>query len=117
RDGIMSDPLSNYLTRVSRRALLSRAAKAGALLVVSQPLISCGSDLTTGENSNDDGNDGTQGSVGCVLTAALTEGPYFVDDKLNRSDIRTDPVSGAVSQGVLLDLTFNVSRVASKACT
>jgi protocatechuate 3,4-dioxygenase beta subunit len=114
----MNDALSKYLTRVSRRALLGRAAKAGALLVVSQPLISCSSDLTsTGDNTNDDGNDGTQGSVGCVLTAALTEGPYFVDEKLNRSDIRTDPTSGAVSQGTPLDLTFNVSRVASSACT
>jgi protocatechuate 3,4-dioxygenase beta subunit len=52
-----------------------------------------------------------------VLTAALTEGPYFVDERLNRSDIRNDPVTGAVSAGVPLDLTFNVSRVANNACT
>ena len=25
----------------------------------------------------------------CVVTPALTEGPYFVDEMLNRSDIRT----------------------------
>ena len=30
-----------------------------------------------------------QSSVDCVLTPDLTEGPYFVDEKLNRSDIRT----------------------------
>jgi protocatechuate 3,4-dioxygenase beta subunit len=52
-----------------------------------------------------------------VLTAALTEGPYFVDEKLNRSDIRADPVTGVVSAGVPLALTFNVSRVANSACT
>jgi protocatechuate 3,4-dioxygenase beta subunit len=52
-----------------------------------------------------------------VLTAALTEGPYFVDENLERSDIRADPVTGAVSAGVPLTLTFNVSRVASSACT
>jgi len=52
-----------------------------------------------------------------VLTAALTEGPYFVDEKLLRPDIRTDPDTGAVSPGVLLDLAFNVSRVARSACT
>ena len=51
------------------------------------------------------------------MTAALTEGPYFVDEKLNRSDIRSDPSTGAVSTGVPLTLTFNVSRFASNACT
>ena len=30
----------------------------------------------------------------CVMTPAKTEGPYFVDEKLNRSDIRTDPTDG-----------------------
>lgn len=51
------------------------------------------------------------------MTAALTEGPYFVDEMLNRSDIRADPVSGAISPGTLLGLTFNVSRIQSGACT
>jgi len=27
----------------------------------------------------------------CVVRPAMTEGPYFVDEKLNRSDIRSDP--------------------------
>jgi protocatechuate 3,4-dioxygenase beta subunit len=52
-----------------------------------------------------------------VLTAALTEGPFFVDERLNRADIRTDPASGTVSPGIPLALTFNVSRVANNACT
>ena len=59
----------------------------------------------------------SSGSATCVLTAALTEGPYFVDEKLNRSDIRTDPTTGVVSAGIPLSLTFNVSRVANSACT
>ena len=59
----------------------------------------------------------TSGSATCVLSAALTEGPYFVDEKLNRSDIRTDPTTGVVSAGIPLSLTFNVSRVANSACT
>ena len=33
----------------------------------------------------------------CVVRPELTEGPYFVDAQLNRSDIRSDPASGAVS--------------------
>jgi hypothetical protein len=31
--------------------------------------------------------------------------------------IRTDPVTGAVSSGVPLQLTFNVSRAQNSACT
>lgn len=27
----------------------------------------------------------------CVLTPAQTEGPFFVDERLDRSDIRSDP--------------------------
>ena len=53
----------------------------------------------------------------CVLTAALTEGPFFVDEKLNRSDIRADPTTGAVSAGVPLALTFNVERLVNGVCT
>ena len=30
----------------------------------------------------------------CVVTPEVTEGPYFVDEKLNRSDIRTDNATG-----------------------
>jgi hypothetical protein len=30
----------------------------------------------------------------CVMTPAKTEGPYFVDERLNRSDIRSDTASG-----------------------
>jgi protocatechuate 3,4-dioxygenase beta subunit len=53
----------------------------------------------------------------CVVRPQQTEGPYFVDEKLNRSDIRSDPSDGAVKAGALLALTFNVSRIAPGACT
>jgi protocatechuate 3,4-dioxygenase beta subunit len=49
----------------------------------------------------------------CVVQPEQTEGPYFVDEKLNRSDIRADPATGAVRPGVPLRLTFNVSQVAA----
>ena len=55
------------------------------------------------------------GSATCVVRPELTEGPYFVDERLNRSDIRSDPANGAIKPGALLELTFNVSRFA--ACT
>ena len=45
-------------------------------------------------------------AMACVLTPAKTEGPYFVDEKLNRSDIRTDPNDSSVQAGVPLQLTI-----------
>lgn len=53
----------------------------------------------------------------CVAKPELTEGPYFVDERLNRSDIRSDPMTGAVKQGVPLSLAFNVHRLDSGSCT
>ena len=53
----------------------------------------------------------------CVVKPEVTEGPYFVDEKLNRSDIRPDPSGGAAADGVPLKLVFRVSRVASGGCT
>lgn len=53
----------------------------------------------------------------CVVRPELTEGPFFVDERLNRADIRTDPSSGEQKQGALLDLSFRVSRVGSEGCT
>jgi protocatechuate 3,4-dioxygenase beta subunit len=106
-------------TRLSRRDLLGFAAAGAASVVVSQILLGCGS-VTGSDNTGtttDSTSTGGSGNASCVLTAALTEGPYFVDEKLERSDIRSDPVTGAVSEGVPLSLTFNVSRVADSACT
>lgn len=53
----------------------------------------------------------------CIVRPALTEGPYFVDTQLNRSDIRSDPSTGLVKPGVPLVLRFVVSRVSSGGCT
>ena len=53
----------------------------------------------------------------CVVRPGLNEGPYYVDEKLNRSDIRSDPSDGTVKEGALLALTFNVYRAAKDACT
>lgn len=53
----------------------------------------------------------------CVVRPQQTEGPYFVDEKLNRSDIRSDPSNGSVKQGVPLRLVFHVSRLNGGSCT
>lgn len=52
----------------------------------------------------------------CVARPELTEGPYFVDTGLERSDIRADPATGVVKEGVLLTLIFNVSQI-NNGCT
>ncbi len=52
----------------------------------------------------------------CVVRPEETEGPYFVDEKLNRSDIRSDPSDGSVKDGLPLLLAFRVSDV-SNGCT
>jgi protocatechuate 3,4-dioxygenase beta subunit len=52
----------------------------------------------------------------CIVRPELTEGPYFVDETLDRSDIRSDPATGAVKEGVLLNLAFRLSQVGAQAC-
>jgi protocatechuate 3,4-dioxygenase beta subunit len=54
--------------------------------------------------------------AGCVARPAQTEGPYFLDDMLNRPDVRSDPTDGSVKAGAPLDLAFRVSRIAAGAC-
>jgi protocatechuate 3,4-dioxygenase beta subunit len=52
----------------------------------------------------------------CVVKPELTEGPYFVDGQLDRSDIRLEPSDGSLRDGVPLTLAFNVSQVGSATC-
>ena len=52
----------------------------------------------------------------CVLTPAQTEGPYFVDEGLARSDLRVDPASGATTPGAPLALRLRVLGVDGRGC-
>ncbi len=53
----------------------------------------------------------------CVNVAgAQTEGPYWVEENLNRSDIRTDPSDGSIRPGVLLNLKVNVVNERGSTC-
>ena len=52
----------------------------------------------------------------CVASPRQTEGPYFVEEGLNRSDIRSDPADGSVKAGVPLRLVLRVSQVSGGAC-
>lgn len=53
----------------------------------------------------------------CLVRPEQTEGPYFVDDRMKRSDIRSDPSDGALKPGVPLELTFQVSRIDGRGCS
>jgi len=54
----------------------------------------------------------------CVVLPQQTEGPYFVDERLLRSDIRADAKTGAISAGAPLDLRLTISQVgAAGACS
>ena len=52
----------------------------------------------------------------CVLTPQQTEGPYFVDERLKRSDIRSDPADGSVKPGAPLALTLRVAAIEGARC-
>ncbi|AXF86260.1 hypothetical protein DTO96_102006 [Ephemeroptericola cinctiostellae] len=52
----------------------------------------------------------------CYARAQQTEGPYFVDEQLNRTDIRNDPATGKISAGVPLTLNFTISNINDMNC-
>lgn len=49
-------------------------------------------------------------------TPQQTEGPYFVDGKPNRSDIRTDSSDGSLQQGITLYLVIHVYGINNGLC-
>jgi protocatechuate 3,4-dioxygenase beta subunit len=104
-------PVGTVLSRRSALRLLGSAALGVGLLGGSrssaQPSAS-GASLLRGS--------AMARNLSCVVRPALTEGPFFVDEKLNRSDLRTDSKTGAVKPGVPLALTFWISQVAPNLC-
>ena len=79
---------------ITRRRAFGLAGAAGATYLFSR----VGGSLPAAEAA----------APACVLTPAKTEGPYFVDERLKRSDIRIDQVDGSVQPGVPLTLRFVV---------
>ena len=63
--------------------------------------------------------DGPQNAApmpGCVVKPEQTEGPYFVDQQLVRSDIRIEPSTRAAKDGVPLALALTVFDVSNGQC-
>lgn len=53
----------------------------------------------------------------CVVRPEMTEGPYFLDASIARSDVRTNTATGVKRDGVPLGLAFTVSQLAGGRCT
>lgn len=103
---------------LSRREMLGLMGSAAAAVV----FVGCGpeqsgSGATTGGAATvATGETTAETAASCTVRPEQTEGPYFVDEMLNRSDIRVEPSDGSVSEGIPLDLTFKVSRADGSSC-
>jgi protocatechuate 3,4-dioxygenase beta subunit len=96
---------------LTRREVLVMLGVAGAGVVASRVNAqSAISRLTGGAHA------ATPWVPACVVTPAQMEGPYFVDEKLNRVDIRSDPGTAKMSEGAPLDFDLRVYRVANGGC-
>jgi protocatechuate 3,4-dioxygenase beta subunit len=113
-----------FLTRLNRRKLLHLIGGTAAVTLVGcvretsgateSPIASSSTNSASAPSQS--ALQTAQSTPGCIVRPQQTEGPYFVDERLNRSDIRSNPDDGAVKPGVPLRLVFRVSQVAGSAC-
>lgn len=87
---------------ITRRTAIGTAGAAGAALLLGRGAL---------ELVGTPGFEQSAQAASCVLTPEKTEGPYFVDERLNRSDIRSNSDGSGTREGVPLELTINVIRV------
>jgi protocatechuate 3,4-dioxygenase beta subunit len=52
----------------------------------------------------------------CIARPEMTEGPFFLDEQLNRSDIRAEPSDGSIKEGIPLTLTYHVLQAGEEGC-
>ncbi|MEO8611481.1 MAG: intradiol ring-cleavage dioxygenase [Chloroflexota bacterium] len=97
---------------LSRREILKLLGGSGAALVVGTGFTR----LNLSQVATPEATAEATALPACVVRPALTEGPYFVDEMLNRSDIRIEPSDGSIKEGVPLNLIFNVSDVSANTC-
>jgi protocatechuate 3,4-dioxygenase beta subunit len=115
-------PVGRVLTRREVLVLLGAVGAASAVAACAPEAVA--SPSTTGMASAAQASPGASTMPGasavtvpaCVVRPELTEGPYFVDGKLLRSDIRADSGGGTGKEGVPLALAFAVSRIEGSAC-
>jgi protocatechuate 3,4-dioxygenase beta subunit len=87
---------------VSRREALALLGATGAVWLMGDDLVSRRAMAAAGPS--------------CIVRPEQTEGPYFQDERLNRSDIRSDPATGRVKPGTPLTVTFQMMRFSDSGC-
>jgi protocatechuate 3,4-dioxygenase beta subunit len=92
-------PIGRVLTR---REALTLLGSTGTLV-----LLGC---------SPSSASDRAMRSSSCVVRPAMTAGPYYVDEGLDRSDIRSDPTDGTIKTGAPLALTLRVYSLSKEGC-
>ncbi|NEQ28901.1 MAG: twin-arginine translocation pathway signal protein, partial [Microcoleus sp. SIO2G3] len=97
--------------RINRRKVLAFSRIAGTAL-----LVGCLPRRTSSASETAQASSPTTTLPACTVRPQQTEGPYFVDEKLNRSDIRSNPTDGTVRAGVPLQLTMRVSQANGNSC-
>ena len=114
------EPVGRVLTR---REILALLGATGVLWLArcSGAAPGSGAEAAAGSSAAASGGanraaTGARIGSGCVARPEMTAGPYFVDGALERSDVRSDPTTGEVSEGTPLELAFRVSRIAEDAC-
>jgi protocatechuate 3,4-dioxygenase beta subunit len=55
-------------------------------------------------------------SLACVVTPDLTEGPFFYDDQLERSDLLEGETEKTVTSGKVVDLVMGIYKVSGGEC-
>jgi protocatechuate 3,4-dioxygenase beta subunit len=90
-------------TLTRRQAIAAAGVAGGAYLIGSRRLP--GSTLVAPEDAL-----GASTAPACTLAPSLTEGPYWVDELLKRSDVRVDPTDGSVQAGVPVQLEITIVR-------
>jgi protocatechuate 3,4-dioxygenase beta subunit len=94
------------------------AGTAGASAAGSGPIATAGTDAApiAGAGGAGAASSGVSvDSLACVVSPALTEGPFFVDMQMERSNLIEEDEPG-VSSGVPLDITFGVFKVDGTMC-
>jgi len=94
---------------LTRREALAIMGGAGATFLLGIPVL--GITNKNVSNGATAATDNKSNARSCIARPELTEGPYFVDEHLNRSNICSDPVSGAIKAGIPLEIILNISKI------
>jgi protocatechuate 3,4-dioxygenase beta subunit len=100
-------PVGRILSRRSALALFGMAGVAFTAAAGGTAYAAAGGSSDTSADA----------AVDLVAKPEMTEGPYFVDERLNRSDLRIDTSDGSVQEGIPFTLTLLVSQIADRTAT